>query len=311
MTTEEALQHFIDVAEPSNKRTPYAVLTDPSDASGAVVRFAISSDEASGSASLTTNDSLQRIWASPAGNLWLGSARGRVWTTAALDWDPKKIRGLSWEASDPDYEWKAVELPGTNQITAIYGSSDQDVHVGTAAGSVLHWNGAEWRQTLGDNTQAITRVHGAAAGDVWAVGDNGLVLHFDGRSWQRQALPGKAAQENLTGVWASAEQVHICSSGGAIWTGDATRLTHVGSFPYMLHGVVEFAGKVFLAGGDDGVCVLQGKKVEVERDTFFAVGVYALNGRLAFLQALQDPPAVVIHDPKQEDDNAWLGCFWD
>jgi hypothetical protein len=311
MSTEETLRHFIDVAEPMGRDTPYAVLTDPSDASGALVRFEVGSDDSTGSAMLTTNDSLSTIWAAASGNLWVGSARGRVWTTADVSWDAKKIRGLEWESSDPDFEWKAVELPRPSTVSAIFGSSDRDVHVGTAEGALLHWDGEQWRPSGSGSEQAIARLHGAASGEVWAVGGKGLTLHFDGRSWQRLALPGKDAQEDLTGVWVGSKQTYICSAGGSIWSGDRAGLKHIGSFPYTFHGLVEFKGTLFLAGGDDGVCVLRGKNVEVERDTFFAVGVYALNQRLAFLQALQDPPAVVIHDPRQEEDNAWLGCFWD
>jgi hypothetical protein len=314
----ETIRHIIYVAEPADTNVPYGVLTqydehDPINAVGAVVRFEITEDQTDSKSTLETNDNLSCIWASPQGNLWVGSADGRIWTTSAVKWNANDISGLEWESRDPKFEWKGMELPrrrGKKSLNAaaISGSSDQDVYVGTFDGSILHWDGKSWTHSSTENTDSIQRMHGTGPKDQWAVGRNGVVLHYDGRAWKRLALPGDAGEENLTGVWASsADEVHICSTSGAIYTGSRNGLSRLGDYSYEFYGIVEFGGTMYLAGGDDGALVLKGNKVDVARDTFDAAGVYRLNQRLSFVQPIQEEPAIVVHDPKSKK-RPWMLC---
>jgi hypothetical protein len=314
----ETISHIIYVAEPVGKNTPYALLTqynehDPMNAAGAVVRVEIT-DDTSTESTLETNDNLSCLWASPGGNLWVGSADGRIWTTSAVQWDTNKIADLEWASKDPDYEWKGMELPrrrGKKSINAaaITGSSDKDVHVGTFDGSIVHWDGTSWTHSASENTDSIQRMHGTGPKDQWAVGRNGVVLHYDGRAWKRLALPGDSSDENLTGVWASSpDEVHICSTSGAIYTGNRNGLSRLGDYSHEFYGIVEYEGDMYLAGGDDGALVLKGNKVRVARDTFDATGVYRLNRRIAFVQPVQDEPAFVVRDPKHKK-HPWMLCI--
>jgi hypothetical protein len=252
------------------------------------------------------------IWASPEGNLWVGSALGNIWTTAAVSWDVTAIEGLDLEQIDPDFQWKASELPlrpneSTCRVSAIWGSSDNDVHVGTREGKLLHWDGRTWRYTYVDGGYAIEHIHGSGASDVWAVGRRGVILHHAGKSWRRIALPAGHEREDLSGVCASApEQVYICSSAGSVFRGSSRELSLLGHGPDAFLGIAELHGTCYLAA-NPRVCALQGDKLHIERDQLAAVGVFRLNDRVAFVEAQQELPSLVIHDPA-DAEQPWIGC---
>lgn len=313
----QSTRRFIGVAEPATKSTPYAVLTDyptddPHSAVGQVYRFEIDGGKSKAMSALSTNDDLSVIWASPEGNLWVGSALGNIWTTSAVNWDASAIDGLDFEQVDPDFTWKVIELPlrpneNACRVSAIWGSSDRDVHVGTREGRLLHWDGKTWRHSYVDNGYAIVALHGSAADNVWAVGRKGVVLHFDGANWKRMSLPAGDEREDLSGVWASSnDRVHICSSAGVVFTGDRNELTHLGRGPNGFHGIAGLNADLYLSA-QQGVCALRGDKLSYESDQLTTTGVYRLNSRLAFVEAEQDVPGLVIHDPANAEQ-PWIGC---
>jgi hypothetical protein len=79
-----------------------------------------------------------------------------------------------------------------------------------------------------------------------------------------------------------------------------------GTLIMSLYGIVEYKGDMYLAAGDDGVCVLRSNKVKAVRDTFGAVGVYRLPERLAFTMANEgDEPTFVVYDPASQPP--WCG----
>jgi hypothetical protein len=304
------IHHFIYVAQPAALPRYYGVLTiywetDPLAAVGQVWEFVESSNWADPRQSvLNTNDGLVVIWASPEGNLWVGSTWGRMWTTADVAWDTSAIPELDWNERDPVFHWKATKTPPRRDgagfsLSAIWGSSDQDVHVGTFEGVILHWNGARWEYGYTDNAKPVSRMHGTSKNNVWATGRDGLVLHFDGQHWRSVPLPGDASRgETLTGVWAlSDDEVYICSTSGAIFHGSPAGLERLGEYPHAFYGIVELHGDLYLAGGDAGVCRLRGNEMSIIRNSFAATGVYRLANKLAFVEPSQEKGRVILYDP--------------
>lgn len=315
-------RHFIYVAEPDDGRHMfYGVMTiywetDALNAKGQVWRFVPQADgEVQPEGSLNTNDNLNTIWASPENSLWVGSGWGNVWTTASVPGDPSRFANLQWTNLDPSLTWVCTELPkrpngGAYSVSAIWGNSDRDLYVGTFSGVIFHWNGTQWRVAYNENQKPITRIHGSGTTDVWAVGRNGLALHFDGHHWRSVALPGDAGDgQMLTGVWAlSADEVYICSTSGVVFHGSQHSLERLGEYAHSFYGIVEFQKAMFLAAGDAGVAALRGNKLEIVRGTFASTGVYRLPKRLAFVQPMQDEPAIIIYDPANAA-SPWMGHF--
>jgi hypothetical protein len=310
------IRHFISLA-PTGDNEFYGVMTvyeetDALNAVGGVYRFWLDEENVpSFDASLNTNDGLDNIWASPQGNLWVGSVHGRIWTTAKVSWKTKHPQ-IDSDQSDPRFKWRVTDAPedpngGGYNIAAIWGSSDSDVHFVTFEGTILHWDGKSFSVGYDATETPLSVMHGTGAKDVWAAGRDGLVLHFDGKSWRRVPLPGDAgAGETLSGIWCvSASEVYICSTSGAIFHGSANGLERLGEYKYSFYGIVGFQKRLLLAAGDDGVAELKGNKVKVIRDTFDATGIFALQDMVGFVEPSQEAPRAVVYDPRE--DPPWSG----
>jgi hypothetical protein len=323
--TEDTFQvrkfrHFVYVAEPADgTRTFYGVMTiyaetDAINAKGQVWRFDPSPD-APVTCSLNTNDDLNTIWASPQNHLWVGSGWGNVWTTAPTGWTSRIDPKFQWTNQDPSLQWRAAELPrAANRrgyvITALWGSSDHDVHVATFNGTIFHWDGSQWTTKYRSEAETpLTRMHGSGPDDFWAVGRDGLALHYDGQTWRRVPLPGDETKGQwLVGVWArSPDEVYMCSTSGVVFHGSRHGLERLGEYPYGFYGIVDFNDALYLAGGDAGAIRLDGNKASVVRKTFASTGIYRLQNRIAFVQPMQDNPCIIVHDPN--DPRPWIGHF--
>jgi len=314
------IREFVWVAQPVG-RPVYAVLlvyeeTDAINAVGQIHRMTSEPTgdgvDIVGEASLNTNDGLANIWASPEGNLWVGSTSGNVWTTADVKWDTSKIPDIEWSEMDTSYKWKGMALPRSREktrynVAVMAGSSDRDVYAATFEGDILRWDGMKWSVSYAENTKPIQRMHGTGPDNLWAVGRDSLVLHYDGHHWHSVPLPGDEGDENLTGVWAlSKKEVYICSTAGAVFHGSQHGLERLGDYKHEFYGITEYKKDMLLAAGEDGVCTLQGNKIKVLNGKFAAVGVYRLPERLAFAMADEgDEPTFIVYDPSSKP--VWCG----
>ena len=88
----------------------------------------------------------------------------------------------------------------------IRGLSEDDIWAVGDAGTILHWDGAEWTKYDSKTTLDITSLAILGAGDIWAVGSSarmapgtspGVVLHWDGTTWTIK----KNVDAVLYGIW--------------------------------------------------------------------------------------------------------------
>jgi hypothetical protein len=291
----------------------YMVLTmywesDPAAAVGQVISMSWER-EGDFNCALNTNDSLNPLWASPAGNLWVGSANGNIWTTAPVGWRTPPEFDVDFTIEEPSLPWLVTTLPPPSgrkfppNLTAIWGSADDDVHVGTFSGAIYHFDGKAWAQSSSEVSTCLHEIHGSARDHVFCVGEEGVVLHFDGRAWRRVPFPGDAgSREGLTGVRVMGEKdILICSRSGKLLHGShhglEILLDHAGSF----YGVGHFKGRNFLAAGNGGVWELIGNRLVQLKDNFGAVGVFEARELLCFVEPTQNPAALIEYDPREPD----------
>jgi hypothetical protein len=76
-------------------------------------------------------------------------------------------------------------MPSPTQefLKGIWGAAADDVFAVGDGGTILHYDGADWRPMasgIGENLEAIWGVSGT---DVFAVGTGGTILHYDGVDW--------------------------------------------------------------------------------------------------------------------------------
>jgi len=53
----------------------------------------------------------------------------------------------------------------------------------------------------GDTVYALRAIWGNAPDDVWAVGDNGTIIHWDGVEWRKEIIDPSYSQYKFTDVW--------------------------------------------------------------------------------------------------------------
>ncbi|MBU0664413.1 MAG: hypothetical protein KJ990_07720 [Proteobacteria bacterium] len=104
-------------------------------------------------------------------------------------------------------------LPGTS-LNGIWGSSNKNVFVVGAEGSILRYNGKTWSEMVSGTSTIFYGIWGSSTENVYAVGENGLVLHFDGHNWS--PVQG-IVQDSLRDTWgSSASNVYSVGRNGSI-----------------------------------------------------------------------------------------------
>jgi hypothetical protein len=160
---------------------------------------------------------LQAIWGTSRDDLWLGdSLNGQV----------HRWNGTKWTTT----------ITQTVEVNDLWGSSDANVlAVGTFGLSL--WSGTSWASIGGGKATQASGVWGFSATDAWAVGDFGTLAHWDGAAWMDTLPAGNANfQQDHASVWGAApDDVWAVGPLGTIshWNGSTWTQTQVGAFPYL------------------------------------------------------------------------------
>ncbi|AKV04285.1 hypothetical protein AKJ09_10948 [Labilithrix luteola] len=80
-------------------------------------------------------------------------------------------------------EWCPVDTKITDErigLSAVWGSSANDVWVVGSGGTALHWDGATWATTSVGSLYSLYAVWGSGPNDVWAVSTPGALYHTTG-----------------------------------------------------------------------------------------------------------------------------------
>ncbi|WP_431286624.1 hypothetical protein [Roseateles chitinivorans] len=268
---------------------------------------------------LATNDTLRVMWTSPSGHLWVASADGRVATTAPTGWQApadgsqyNTLAGATWSVTALPRERGDGTPPN---VTAIWGSADDDVHVGTFGGHLYRWDGRSWTQVRdgdGSSYQTIRAISGHGRDDVFAVGARDTLLHFDGSAWTSLAVPGAPnAGDALNGIACLADgSTLICATGdqGRLLHGSSAGFSELGRYPVQLVGIAVVDDKVLFATGN-GVAELVGRDVRMIKETFQTSGVTAGLGRAFFIEPAVPELQFVELDPRNGDAPWWRYGF--
>lgn len=226
---------------------------------------------------LATNDTLRTLWCSPEGSVWSTSTTGLVWTTAGTPWSDTVVDpGLEFEAPEGGLHWRHVALPAQEHnglppnATAIWGTSDRDVFVGSFGGVMYHWNGERWSQSFSGIGESIGVIRGTAPDNVFAAGYGSTLLHFDGRNWKQLADPdGPGTSDTLTGItFVDDGHAYICgkSRGGRLLRGNANGFAVVGRYDVPFIGVARLQGRMVFAAAQSGAVELGPQGLAVLRD---------------------------------------------
>lgn len=312
MAKLEEIRHLTAVCERRDALYYLWIGYYPDDAGNVVGQIVAAPHERGGRSQcvLNTNDSLSTLWRSPTEQLWAASGNGNVWTTATVTWPAARSEGLTYTDDDPAMTWSVTTLPDPQRlgyaptVTALFGTSDDDLHVGTFQGVMYRWDGRAWRESYDALGTAIHRIHGVAD-DVFAVGHDGLILRWDGERWRRIPFPdGLGAGEVLTGVRVvEGGDVYVSSRSGRLLRGGRDGFVVASELEVSVHALACFDGRLMLAAGDAGVFELVEDRAVPLKQTFGCVDLYETTRRLFCVEPTQSVPCIIDFTP--DADPPW------
>ncbi len=109
-----------------------------------------------------------------------------------------------------DGQWIRQASPVPLPLHALWGRTWDDLYAVGWMGTVLHFDGGEWRLLRGckvdesgkyaaeEENTPLFDVTGNVAGHLWAVGDRGTILHYDGEDWRREQCGSEAHLRAIT-----------------------------------------------------------------------------------------------------------------
>lgn len=145
------------------------------------------------------NVNIEALWASSTTNLY------------AVGGDQiLRYNGSTWI---PDQPMKGITLHG------LWGSGPSDIYAVGTSGTILRYEGGNWKKKPTPATVATTfyGVWGSGAKDVYAVGSLGTILRFDGITW-KIATTSVGTSVTFKDVWGSgAGNVYAVGNAGKIY----------------------------------------------------------------------------------------------
>ncbi len=145
------------------------------------------------------------VWAASASDVWSVGEGGRTFHTTQARLADGGVGG-GGDAAAPG--WFAVDSRSTQDLLAVWGSSNDDVWTVGRRGTIRHWvaGASAWEIVATGTTEDLRGIWGSSKDDIWVVGEYGTILHFDGTTWQssKAAFP-VGIKPHLYGVWGSAK----------------------------------------------------------------------------------------------------------
>ncbi len=109
-------------------------------------------------------------------------------------------------------DWCPAKTPADPRraLTSVWGTSKNDVWVVGSAGTIIHFDGTEWKSTSVETTRTLFSVGGSGPDDVWIVGTYGTIYHGPGfdagtANWKHTPIiPYTSGSERtLSHVWSA------------------------------------------------------------------------------------------------------------
>ncbi|MFZ1684943.1 MAG: hypothetical protein WAU88_12560 [Candidatus Zixiibacteriota bacterium] len=143
--------------------------------------------------------------------------------------------------------WVVDRSPTIVNLRSVWGSGPTDVFAVGAAGTIVHFDGAEWKVQSSGTIKYLWGVAGTSSNDVYAVGTDGTVIHWDGTAWSSVSIGSTKLLTCVSAlapndVYIGAEKGAIYHFDGSTWqevtTGISGFITAIRSSTFHLHPAV-------------------------------------------------------------------------
>jgi hypothetical protein len=125
-----------------------------------------------------------------------------------------------------------VATSASADLQGVWPRTATDVWAVGDAGTILRFDGGQWRPSTSGSSNRLRAVWGVADASVWAVGDKGTILHWDGGSWKAET---SNTTDDLYSVWGT--------GAGDVWAAGGGPFEYAG-----LRAVAGEGSRVLVAG---------------------------------------------------------------
>lgn len=200
---------------------------------------------------------------------------------------------------DPDASggmWHVMASPTRLPLHAVWGRNLNELHAVGWMGTVLSFDGEQWRQRRGGIVDPQTNGYancvensplfaltGDDSGRAWAVGDGGMVIAFDGDQWHVQDSPVSA---NLRGI--------ARTPGGQLFAvgGDGCVITSKGDGQWDSLACPVAAGFTSVLALSDNELLMAGGRYFVDAGGFRGELLRWHNGEFTVIDIAKDMPRI-------------------
>jgi hypothetical protein len=145
------------------------------------------------------------VWVAPSGEVWIGGYGGLLLRGVGSTWNQLKI--------------PTTVIPGNEYISALGGSSANDVWLGTTSGRFVHFDGQSFA-LVSTYSGALHDIEVVAANDIYLSGAHGI-SHYDGVTWASESgsfstVYGVTARTPAE-IWAAGGNAHIYRKLAGTW----------------------------------------------------------------------------------------------
>ena len=90
-------------------------------------------------------------------------------------------------------------------LRSVWGSSPDDVWAVGDFGTVVHWDGSEWKKMVTPLTLSLNDVWGTSSNDIYilktSIDNTSSLAHYDGKNWQDLTALFPIGPRNLNSFW--------------------------------------------------------------------------------------------------------------
>src|SRR5208337_1232635 len=112
--------------------------------------------------------------------------------------------------------WQQASLPSsvTQDLYAVWGSSDGDIYAAGESGTLIYWDGSTWQEITTNTSFDLTSLWGLPDNVVFAAGDEGTILlsYFGGTGWL-PFTPTDITDSRLNALWGSSATTNVYAVG--------------------------------------------------------------------------------------------------
>ena len=125
--------------------------------------------------------------------------------------------------------WETFDGGMTADLGDVFGTSGSDIFTVGSSGTILHFDGFQWRAMESPASGRLWAVWGVGGTDAFAVGDSNAIVHFDGWLW-RKMDDDPEKNDHFKSVWGrSGTDVYAVGDDGMIEHYDGVRWRRMAS----------------------------------------------------------------------------------